>query len=90
MPKKNDILTVEITDITGEGMGIGKADGYVLFVPACAVGDICEVKVLKALKNYGYAKIERIIKPSPERTETDCAAGVADAPSAIFLTVRSL
>ena len=46
MPKKNDILTVEITDITGEGMGIGKADGYVLFVPACAVGDICEVKVL--------------------------------------------
>lgn len=73
MPKKNDILTVEITDITGEGMGIGKADGYVLFVPACAVGDICEVKVLKALKNYGYAKIERIIKPSPERTETDCA-----------------
>lgn len=33
MPKKNDILTVEITDITGEGMGIGKADGYVLLYP---------------------------------------------------------
>ena len=74
MPKKNDILTVEITDITGEGMGIGKADGYVLFVPACAAGDVCKVKVLKALKNYGYAKIERIITPSPDRIPADCDA----------------
>ena len=72
MPKKNDILTVEITDITGEGMGIGKADGYVLFIPACAVGDICEVKVLKALKSYGYAKVERIVTPSSHRVDIDC------------------
>lgn len=72
MPKKNDILTVEITDITGEGMGVGKADGYTLFVPECAVGDICEIKVLKALKSYGYAKLERLVVPSPCRIETDC------------------
>ena len=72
MPKKNDILTVEITDITGEGMGIGKADGYVLFIPACAVGDICEVRVLKALKSYGYAKVERIVTPSSHRVDIDC------------------
>ena len=41
MPNKNDIVTIEITDITLEGMGVGKtAEGYVLFIPGSAPGDI--------------------------------------------------
>ena len=51
MLKKNDIVTIEITDLTAEGMGVGKHEGYVLFVPKTAIGDIITAKVLKPLKN---------------------------------------
>jgi len=73
MAKKNDILTLEITDITPEGAGVGKADGgYVLFVPGTAPGDVIEAHVLKAEKSYGYAKAEKIISPSPFRVAQSC------------------
>ncbi|MBQ9745841.1 MAG: TRAM domain-containing protein, partial [Clostridia bacterium] len=62
MPAKNDIVTLEITDITLEGSGVGKTEeGYVLFVPGSAPGDIIKAKILKPLASYGYAKIEEII-----------------------------
>ena len=73
MPKKNDILTLEITDLTSEGAGVGRCDGYVLFVPGTAPGDVIEAHVLKADKSYGYAKVKKIIKPSPMRKDVDCA-----------------
>ena len=73
MPKKNDVLKLEITDVTPEGAGVGKADGgYVLFVPGTAPGDVIEAHVLKAEKSYGYAKVERVISPSPFRTRQLC------------------
>ena len=74
MPKKNDIVKIKITDMTLEGMGVGRTDdGYILFVPMSAVGDILNVKILKALSSYGYGKIEEILSASPSRTESDCA-----------------
>lgn len=73
MPNKNDIVTIKITDITLEGMGVGKTeDGYVLFVPQTAPGDIIKAKILKTLSSYGYAKIEEIITPSTDRIAVDC------------------
>ena len=73
MPNKNEIVTIEITDITLEGMGVGKtAEGYVLFVPMTAPGDIIKAKILKTLASYGYAKIEEIITPSKDRVAVDC------------------
>lgn len=73
MPKKNDVLTITITDLTPEGAGVGRdSDGYVLFVPGTAPGDVISAHILKAEKSYGYAKIEKIIAPSGFRTEPDC------------------
>ena len=48
--KKNDVLTVEIEDIGHDGAGIGKVDGYTLFVKDAVIGDVVEVKVMKAKK----------------------------------------
>lgn len=74
MPKKNDIVKIKITDMTLEGMGVGRTDdGYILFVPMSAVGDVLNVKILKALSSYGYGKIEEILSASPSRIESDCA-----------------
>ena len=70
---KNDIVTVSIDDIGIEGEGIGKIDGFTLFIKDAIVGDVVEAKILKAKKNYAYAKVENIITPSPYRVEPKCA-----------------
>ena len=63
--KKNDIYTVEITDVGTQGEGIGKADGHTLFVKDAVVGDVARVKIMKAKKNYAYARLEKVLTPSP-------------------------
>ena len=70
---KNDIVTVEITDIGVSGEGIGHVDGYTLFIKDAVIGDVVEVKVMKAKKNYGYARLMKVITPSEYRVEPKCA-----------------
>ena len=71
---KNEIITLKITSLTNEGFGFGKSDGMAVFVPFSAVGDELEAKVVKVNKSYAYAKIERILTPSPDRIENLCPA----------------
>ena len=70
--KKNDTAIVKIEDIGVDGEGIGKKDGYTLFVKDAIIGDTVEVKVMKAKKNYGYARLMKVIEPSEFRTEAKC------------------
>ena len=69
---KNDIINLEITDITPEGFGVGRLEGKVYFVADTAVGDKIEALVLKELKNRSFAKVQRILSPSPFRVQSDC------------------
>ncbi len=68
--KKNDMVTVTIEDIGTAGEGIGKVDGYTLFVKDAIIGDTVEAKITKAKKNYGYARLMNILTPSEYRIET--------------------
>ena len=70
---KNDIVTVTIEDIGTEGEGIGKVDGFTLFIKDAVVGDTVLAKIMKAKKNFAYARVEEILKPSPFRVEPKCA-----------------
>ena len=70
---KNDIVTVEITDIGVSGEGIGHVDGYTLFIKDAVIGDVVEAKVMKAKKNYGYARLMKVLTPSEYRVEPNCA-----------------
>ena len=72
--KKNDLYTVEITDMTDDGSGIGKVDGYTLFIKDALVGDLAKVKVIKTKKRYGYGRLMEIVKPSPNRVDPPCPA----------------
>ena len=72
MFRKNDILEIEIIDQGTNGEGIGKIDGYALFVKDTVIGDVARVKVMKAKKNYGFAKLMEIVTPSPYRVEPIC------------------
>ncbi len=71
--EKNQILTVEIIDITSEGEGIGKIDGYPFFVKDAVIGDVAQIRVVRVKKNYAYARLEKVIMPSPFRVEPVCS-----------------
>lgn len=71
--KKDDIVTMEILDIGIDGEGIGKAEGITLFIKDAVVGDRVEAKVMKLKKNYGYARLMKVITPSEFRVEPICA-----------------
>ncbi len=70
--KKNETVIIKIEDISVNGEGIGKADGYPLFVKDAVIGDVIEAKVTKAKKNYGYGRMMKIIEPSPDRVQAKC------------------
>lgn len=67
--QKNDLVTVAIEDIGVGGEGIGKVDGYTLFIKDAIIGDVVEAKIVKAKKNYGYARLMNIVTPSENRIE---------------------
>ncbi|MBQ5675347.1 MAG: TRAM domain-containing protein, partial [Lachnospiraceae bacterium] len=59
--KKNQELKVTITDCGKDGEGIGKVDGYTLFVKDAIIGDEVLVGITKAKKNYAYARLIEIL-----------------------------
>lgn len=70
--KKDDCVTIEIEDIGSEGEGVGRIGGYTLFVKDTVMGDVAEVKIMKTKKSYGYARLLRLVTPSPKRVEPRC------------------
>lgn len=71
--QKNDRVTVTIEDTGMDGEGIGKVDGYTLFIKDAVIGDTVTAKIMKAKKNYAYARLEKVITPSPFRVDPFCA-----------------
>src|SRR5690625_1454730 len=69
--KKNETIILEFEDLTSEGSGVGKIDGYPLFVPFAIPGEKTKVLVVKANKNLGYGKLLEVIDASPERVNPD-------------------
>lgn len=69
---KNQIVTLTIEDIGTNGEGVGRVDGFTLFVKDAVIGDKIEAKIIKLKKHYGYARIEKIIEPGKDRVEPLC------------------
>ena len=74
MLKKNDILTVRVTDMNYMGLGVSKVDGAVIFIQGGVTEDELEIKIIKVAKGYYVARTERIISPSRHRIAPDCKA----------------
>ena len=72
--KKNETFTATIEDLGVGGEGIGKVDGYPLFVKDALPGDVIKGIVTKAGSRYGYGRLTEILKPSPDRVEPRCPA----------------
>lgn len=71
--QKDMELELTIEDMGVDGEGIGKAEGVALFVKDAVLGDLVRVKIMKMKKNYGYARLLEVLKPSPYRVEPKCA-----------------
>ncbi|MEG2699769.1 MAG: 23S rRNA (uracil(1939)-C(5))-methyltransferase RlmD, partial [Hungatella sp.] len=69
---KNEIFTITIEDMNETGEGVGKLDGYIWFVKDTIIGDVVEVKAMKTKKSYGFARLMRVITPSPHRVKPPC------------------
>lgn len=67
--KKNDYIDVEFVDLTHEGQGVAKIDGFPIFVPDGLPGEQANIKIIKVKKNYGYGKLIEIKKKSPYRVD---------------------
>ena len=65
-----DQLELEIIDLTHEGLGVAKVEGYPLFVEDALFGEVVFVEVTKTGKSYGYAWVVKRLKASPHRVES--------------------
>lgn len=70
--QKNEIIEIPFTDLTHDGTGVGKVDGYPLFVPGVLPGEKGKVLVVKTKRQYGYGKLLELKKTSPNRVEPRC------------------
>ncbi|MDI5917438.1 23S rRNA (uracil(1939)-C(5))-methyltransferase RlmD [Streptococcus equi subsp. zooepidemicus] len=82
MLSKNDIVQVEISDLSHDGLGIAKHEGFVFFVENALPGEIIQMRVLKVNKNSGFGKVETYLTTSPMRQKkldvTYLRTGIAD------------
>lgn len=70
--KKDDLICLKIEDMSAEGAGIGKLDGFAFFVKDAIIGDEIEARIMKLKKTYGFARLMRILAPSPDRVQPPC------------------
>lgn len=67
--KKNDVMTVEIIDLTYEAYGVCKVDGFTVFVESVLPGEICEIRIERLEKRYAFGKLLKLVKESSSRVD---------------------
>ncbi len=65
-------LKLEISDLNHEGFGVGKVDGYTLFIPGALPGEKIICKVIEVGKSFGFAEVVEIVESSPYRVRPRC------------------
>ena len=70
--EKNQQIELNIIDIGSAGEGIGKKDGYTLFVPGALPGETVKALVVKAGRKFGFGKLLEVLQPAPERATPPC------------------
>lgn len=70
--EKNQTYTMSITDIGTNGEGIGRIDGYTVFVEGALPEEVIKVLIVKTKKHFSYGKLLEILEPSPHRVTPAC------------------
>lgn len=72
--KKNDDVRLTVTAFSALGTGIGRHEGFTVFVDGAVPGDVIDAHVIKVKPTYAVAIVKRIVTPSPDRIVSDCPA----------------
>ena len=78
MLSKNKEYVVDIVDIGQGGVGIGKYEGFTVFVEGGLIQDKVKVRINKSKKNYAVGDIVEIIEKSPFRVDRICSDDLKD------------
>lgn len=70
--EKDQVVRERIVDISHEGQGVIKVDGYTVFVEDGLIDDLVDVRITKARKNFGFARVVDVVEESPYRIESKC------------------
>ncbi len=71
-PRRGDTLDLAIDDLAFGGEGVGRVDGYVVFVRGGIPGDRLRVRLVEARSRFGRGVVEAVDTPSPDRVEAPC------------------
>ncbi|MCR1850235.1 23S rRNA (uracil(1939)-C(5))-methyltransferase RlmD [Paeniclostridium sordellii] len=74
---KDREYVVDIVDIGQGGVGIGKHEGFTVFVDGGLLQDKLKVRINKSKKNYAVGDIVEILEKSPFRVERKCGKHLA-------------
>jgi tRNA/tmRNA/rRNA uracil-C5-methylase (TrmA/RlmC/RlmD family) len=67
-----DRLEIEIADMAFGGDGVGKVDGFVVFVPFVIVGELVLVEITERKSDFARARLLQVITPSSDRVDPKC------------------
>jgi 23S rRNA (uracil1939-C5)-methyltransferase len=71
--EKNKDYTLSIESYGHEGEGVGKLDGFTVFIPGALKGETVKIKMIKVNKNYGIGKLLEVLEASQKRVEPICS-----------------
>ena len=72
MLNKNDMIDIRIDDLTVDGAGVGRYNGFAVFVPHALPDETVSAKIIKVTKNYAVSRLINIIEPSQHRITPFC------------------
>ncbi len=72
--KKNEEFIITIEDMSADGSGVGKQDGYIWVIKDTVIGDVVRAGAMKMKKNYGFARLVEVLTPSKDRVVPRCPA----------------
>lgn len=70
--EKDEIVRVRIIDISHEGKGIAKVEGYTIFVEGGTIDELVDIKIVKTKKNFGFARVVDLVEESKYKIEAKC------------------
>jgi 23S rRNA (uracil1939-C5)-methyltransferase len=71
-PRRGDVITLTIDDLAFGGEGVGRADGYVVFVREGLPGDTLRVRLTDTRARFGRGVIDEVVTASPDRVAAPC------------------
>ena len=71
-PQPGDLLELEVRDLAFGGQGVARADGFVVFVPDTAPGDVVRARVRRTRRRHGDAALDEVLRPGPDRVSPPC------------------